>query len=218
MIFLDIHHFPTSSQGHTHGLIIFDIFSFYISFIPIKSSSADQIKTAFESYLSMHGIPEIVFTHNKQFITEDFQNLLSMANIKQIIKYPHSANITVDSQIEKFQRAYRSALLTSKIFNNKEWHQLYPLIIIQFNKLVSEFGLNRKMINFQEIIETQLPIITEIPEFPYLSHILQQTAYRFRSKLQKFLSNKQPKTKKTQLAQTNEFNLHELVKIGRAHV
>ena len=74
------------------------------------------------------------------------------------------------------------------------------------------------MINFQEIIETQLPIITEIPEFPYLSHILQQTAYRFRSKLQKFLSNKQPKTKKTQLAQTNEFNLHELVKIGRAHV
>ena len=121
MVSLDIQYFPTSSKGYTHGLIISDLFSSYISFIPLKSKSSEQIETAFKSYISMHGIPKVVFTDNDQSFLGNFQDLLSMYNIQHATSYPYSQNNnTVEAQVRKFQNEYRSALLSSEIFKHKE--------------------------------------------------------------------------------------------------
>ena len=45
-ISIDILYMPTSSKGHTHGLIIADMFSLYLSFFPLKSKSSTAVATA----------------------------------------------------------------------------------------------------------------------------------------------------------------------------
>jgi hypothetical protein len=48
----DIIYLPRSSKGHTHALVIADLYSLYISFIPMKSKSAEATASALRSYIS----------------------------------------------------------------------------------------------------------------------------------------------------------------------
>ena len=135
-----------------------------------------------------------------------------MYNIQHATSYPYGQHSnTVEAQVRKFQNAYRSALLSSEIFKHKEWHQLYPLVIIRLNTLISKYGLSREMIHFQNVLDNHLPLITEPSTYPDLDHALNETAFKFRSKLMKFLQNKQKAREKYKKGSFPEFNLHELV-------
>ena len=108
MVSLDIQYFPTSSKGFTHGLIISDLFSSYLSFIPLKSKSSDQIESAFKLYISMHGIPKVVYTDNDQSFLGNFQDLLSMYNIQHATSYPYGQHSnTVEAQVRKDRKSTR---------------------------------------------------------------------------------------------------------------
>ena len=56
----DIMYLPRSSKGHTHALVIADLYSLYISFIPMKSKSAEATASALRNYISFMGVPKVL--------------------------------------------------------------------------------------------------------------------------------------------------------------
>jgi hypothetical protein len=55
---------PTSTHGHTHGLLIADLYSMYVSFFPLKSKTSHATMTALNSFFSFQGIPSCVYSDN----------------------------------------------------------------------------------------------------------------------------------------------------------
>jgi hypothetical protein len=162
IISIDIIYMPPSSKGFTHGLLIADMFSLYLSFIPMKSKSASAVADALRHYISFQGIPEIVYSDNDPSFRAEVDTLLSTYNIQHATSYPYTQrNNSVEANVRKFKNCYRAAILESKIAAHKEWHTLYPLIIIRLNTAISKYGLSRELIHFNDTLDKHLPIITD---------------------------------------------------------
>jgi hypothetical protein len=67
---------PKSSKGHTHALIIADMFLMYISFFPLKGKSSEQVATALRSYFSLQGIPQLVYSDNDPFFLDKVKKIV----------------------------------------------------------------------------------------------------------------------------------------------
>ena len=112
IISMDILYFPKSSKGYTHGLILYDIFSMYISFFPLKNKSSSQIATALRSFISLQGVPETILSDNDPSFKDEVSQLFSQFNIKHITSFPYSQREnTVESQVRRFKNAYRAAMI-----------------------------------------------------------------------------------------------------------
>jgi hypothetical protein len=94
---------------------------------------------------------------------------------------------------------------------HREWHQLYPLVLVRLNTLISKYGLSREYVHFQDMNETHLPLIVDINLHPDLQSDLDHTAHRFRGAIQKFLNNKEKSKKHYPKGKEHNFILHELV-------
>ncbi len=91
---------PKSSQGHTHGLIIADLYSMYISFFPLKSKSSAAVATALRSYISFQGVPKIVYSDNDPSFKNEVEELLTSFNIQHATAYPYTQRENaVESQV-----------------------------------------------------------------------------------------------------------------------
>jgi hypothetical protein len=77
-----------------------------------------------------------------------------IANSKTLLKLKY--------EILKMHTQYRAAILSSEIFSHAQWHHLYPLVIIGINSMITKYYLSRENIHFQDVLENQLPIITDI--------------------------------------------------------
>jgi hypothetical protein len=208
----DIMYLPRSSKGHTHALVIADLYSLYISFIPMKSKSAEATASALRSYISFMGVPKVLLTDNDPTFRSEVTTLLASFNIQHQTSFPYmQRGNTVEGQVRKFLNAARAAIADSPIAKHTEWHVLYPLIIVRLNTLISKYGLSREYVHFQQILETHLPLIIDIKMDQELEDDLTQTSHKFRSAIQKFIKNK----KKAKLSypdkKTYDFALHELV-------
>jgi dUTPase len=208
----DIMYLPRSSKGHTHALVIADLYSLYISFIPMKSKSAEATASALRNYISFMGVPKVLLTDNDPTFRSEVTTLLASFNIQHQTSFPYmQRGNTVESQVRKFLNAARAAIADSPIAKHTEWHVLYPLIIVRLNTLVSKYGLSREYVHFQQILETHLPLIIDIKLDQDIEDDLTQTSHKFRGAIQKFLKNK----KKAKLSypdkKSYDFALHELV-------
>ena len=212
MVSIDILYFPTSSKGHTHGLMIADLFSLYVSFFPLKGKLAAQIATSLRTFFSLQGVPKVVYSDNDQSFLGEVQTLLSSYNIQHATSFPYSQKQNaVESQVRKFKNAYRSALLNNPIFSHREWHVIYPLVVIRLNTLISKYGLSREYVHFKDVLDTHLPLITEIPLTGELESDLDQLSHTFRAKVAKFLRNKEKSKQTYKPGKKYNFYLHELV-------
>ena len=209
---IDIIYMPTSSRGHTHGLLIADLYSLYLSFYPMKSKSATAVSTALRQYLSSQGIPNTVYSDNDPSFRSEVDTLLASYNIDHVTSYPYSQkNNSVEAQVRKFKNCYRAALMDSPIMTHKEWHMLYPLVIIRINTTISKYGLTREYVHYGQMLESHLPIITETNSFPELTEHLDNLSNSFRGKILKFLHNKQKAKLTYSKGIPKEFSIHELV-------
>ncbi len=74
-ISMDIMYLPKSKDGNTHGLLIGDLFSLYISFYPMKSKSSTEVAKKLNLYISSHGIPKSIYSSKPYIIFTMFTYL-----------------------------------------------------------------------------------------------------------------------------------------------
>ncbi len=212
IISIDILYMPPSSKGYTHGLLIADMFSLYLSFFPLKSKTASAVSDALGQYICLQGIPEVIYSDNDPSFRGEVDTLLAMYNIQHATSFPYSQkNNSVEANVRKFKNCYRAALLEDKICQHKEWHILYPLVIIRLNTLISKYGLSRELVNFNDILDNHLPIITESETHLPISEQLDEVSRNFKAKLSKFLHNKEKSKSYYKKGKKKPFTLHELV-------
>ena len=208
----DIIYMPKSSKGYTHALMIADLYSLYLSFIPLKSKSSEATAAAFRQYFTFMGIPEIVYTDNDQTFRGDVSTLLTSFQIQHRTSFPYmQRGNTVESQVRKFLNAARAAIEESHIAKHSEWHILYPLVIIRLNTLISKYGLSKEYVHFQQISDSHLPLILDIKLDEEIESNLSQTSHKFRGAIQKFLKNKEKSKLRYPNKKEYHFALHELV-------
>ena len=72
---MDILYFPKSARGHTHGLLVVDLFSMYLSFYPLKSKSSGAVSKAIRDYISHFCVPKFVYSDCDQSFRDDVEQL-----------------------------------------------------------------------------------------------------------------------------------------------
>jgi dUTPase len=211
-ISMDILYMPRSSRGHTHALLIADLYSMYLSFFPLKSKSSSAIAEALRQYISLQGIPKIVYSDNDKSFRDEVETLLKSYQIQHCTSYPYcQRGNTVEAQVRKFKNAARAAILENPLTNHTEWYSLYPLVVVRLNTMVSKYGASREIIHFQDQLDSQLPLITEFKCHDELEKDLNFEANKFRSAIMKFLHNKQKRKDTYKTGVTQPFLVHELV-------
>jgi hypothetical protein len=187
----DILYFPKSTSNYTHGLLIGDLFSLYVSFYPMKNKGSAEVAKCFRAYFAAQGVPKSVYTDSDPSFRGNTETLFRTYNVIHVTSYPYTQKENaVESQVRIFKNAYRAAILENNIFKIPEWDVLYPLVICRINALISKYGMSRESVHFGTIIESSLPLITDCELFNPLEDDLKQLSDRFRDKIGKFLMRK----------------------------
>jgi hypothetical protein len=208
----DILYFPKSSKGYTHGLLVADLFSLYISFYPMKSKNSAEVANCFRTYFAAQGIPKSIYTDSDQSFRGDTETLLRTYGIRHITSYPYTQKENaVESQVRIFKNAYRAAILENNIFKIPQWDALYPIVICRINSLISKYGMSRESVHFGTVVESSLPLITDSELFNPLEEDLKQLSDRFRDKIGKFLMRKKRNKDLYKIGKTKKFYMYELV-------
>jgi len=212
MVSIDILYLPTSSKGHTHALLVSDLFSNYLSFYPLKSKSSEAVADAFRQYMSTQGVPKLVYSDSDMSFQGSFTTLLATYHVQHITSYPYTQQQNaVEAQVRIFKNAYRAALIDNPIINSAHWHILYPVVIIRLNAMITKYGFSREYIHYQNTLDTHLPIITTVNCTQELKNSFSEMAYKFNSKVKKFLNNKRKSKEQYKKTKKSKFLLHELV-------
>ena len=211
-ISMDILYMPRSAKGHTHALLIADLFSMYLSFYPLKSKTSGAIASALRLYISTQGVPKVVYSDNDPSFRDEVETLLTSYSIQHCTGYPYNQqNNSVEAQVRKFKNAARAAILDNPLTNHTEWCNLFPLVIVRLNSMVSKYGASRELIHFQDILETQLPLITEFKCHEELQKDIEFGAKKFKKIIGKFMANKAQSKHMYKKGIATPYLLHELV-------
>jgi hypothetical protein len=127
IVSMDILYFPTSSKGHTHGLLITDLYSMYLSFFPLKSKTSAAVAEALRTFFSLNGPPSIVYSDNDNSFLGETQHIFTMFNVQHATSFPYSQkNNPVEGHVRSFKNACRAAISENPVFSHRDWHILYP--------------------------------------------------------------------------------------------
>jgi dUTPase len=208
----DILYFPKSTSNFTHGLLIGDLFSLYVSFYPMKNKGSAEVAKCFRAYFAAQGVPKSVYTDSDPSFRGNTETLFRTYNVTHVTSYPYTQKENaVESQVRIFKNAYRAAILENNIFKIPEWDVLYPLVICRINALISKYGMSRESVHFGTIVESSLPLITDCELFNPLEDDLKQLSDRFRDKIGKFLMRKKRKKELYNIGKKTKFFMYELV-------
>ena len=208
----DILYFPKSSSGYTHGLLIADLFSLYVSFFPMRSKNSAEVAKAFDKYLSAMCPPKNLYTDSDQSFRGEVETLLRLWNITHITSYPYTQKQNaVESQVRIFKNAYRAAILENDIFKIPQWDKLYPMVICRINVMISKYGMSRESVHFGTIVDSSLPLIVDCEAFSPLEDDLKQLCDRFRDKIGRFLMRKKRDKELYKIGKSKHFYMYELV-------
>jgi hypothetical protein len=209
---MDILYMPRSSKGHTHALLIADMFSMYLSFYPLKSKSSAAITDALRLYITTQGVPKIIYSDNDPSFRDEVETLLTSYSIQHCTGYPYNQqNNSVEAQVRKFKNAARAAIMDNPLTNHTEWCNLYPLVIVRLNSMVSKYGASRELIHFQDILDTQLPLITEFKCHDELQKDIEFGSKKFKAIIGKFMAKKAQSKHMYKKGISTPYLLHELV-------
>jgi len=208
----DILYFPQAASGHTHGLLIADLFSLYLHFYPLKSKSSTEIAAKFRAYFASHGIPKSIYTDSDMSFRGECEREFRLHHILHVTSFPYTQKENaVESQVRIFKNAYRAAILENEIFKVQHWDKLYPLVICRLNALISKYGMSRESVHFGQIVDSSLPLITDSELFQPLEEDLKQLSDRFRDKIGKFLNKRKRNKELYKIGKERKFYIHELV-------
>jgi hypothetical protein len=208
----DILYFPKSTSGYTHGLLIGDLFSLYISFYPMKSKGSAEVAQCFRAYFAAQGVPKSIYTDSDNSFRGLNENLFRTYGVTHVTSYPYTQKENaIESQVRIFKNAYRAAILENNIFKIPQWDVLYPLVICRINALISKYGMSRESVHFGTVVESSLPLITDCELFSPLEDDLKQLSDRFRDKIGKFLMRKKRKKELYKIGKQWKFYMYELV-------
>ena len=100
-ISMDILYLPKSRGGYTHGLLIGDLFSLYISFYPMKSKTSQEVAKKLNLYISSHGIPKSIYSDSDPSFRGETEKLIRTYNIQHVTSYPYTQK---ENQVEAPRR------------------------------------------------------------------------------------------------------------------
>jgi dUTPase len=211
-ISIDIIYFPKSSRGHTHGLLMVDLYSMYLSFTPLKSKSSAAVAKALREYISYFGVPKYVYSDCDQSFRGEVEVLFHQYNVEHLTSYPYTQKQnTVEGHVRIFKNSYRSALMESNVFKHSDWDFLYPLVISRLNSMISKYGVSREAIQFGYVSEINLPIITDSVLFEPLEDDIDKASKLFKQRVGKFMNSKLKNKKYYKSGKAQKYNLMELV-------
>ena len=110
-----------------------------------------------------------------------------------------------------FKNSYRSALTESSIFKHRDWDLLYPLVLIRLNTMITKYGMSRKVIQFGDVTEHNLPIVTDSVLYEPLEEELDEISKLFKARVGRFINKKKANKKYYKIGKDIKFNNHELV-------
>ena len=211
-ISMDILYFPKSSRGHTHGLLIVDIFSMYVSFYPLKSKNSSEICRALRMYISNFTSPKAIYSDNDQSFRGDCENLFVQYNIKHYTSYGYTQRSNyVEGQVRNFKNMYRGAFLENPIFKHRDWDFLYPLVVTRINSLVSKYGVSREELHFGHSSMSNIPLITDSILFEPLENDIEEISKHFKSRIGHFLNKRKRDKQYYKISKDKSFGLGEIV-------
>ena len=209
---MDILYFPKSTRGYTHGLIISDLYSLYISFYPLKEKSSRQVANALRSYISAHGPPKTIYSDNDPSFRGEVELLLRPYGITHMTSYPYcQKQNSVESQVRIFKNAYRAAILDNEVFKTKDWDVLYPLVVCRINAMITKYGMSRETVHYGYAVESSLPLITDATLFEPLEEDLKETANRFKERMGRFMQKRKRNVLHYKIGKEKKFYMNELV-------
>ena len=112
--------YPRSKSGNAYVFIVLDHFSKFVFSKALKqATSSNIIKFLRQEIFNVFGVPHIIHSDNgKQFLSQDFQNLLS----KYCIKHFKTANYAPQSNAsERVNRTLLSAIRSYLKTDQREW-------------------------------------------------------------------------------------------------
>ena len=175
----------------THGLLVVDLFSMYLSFYPLKSKSSGAVSKAIRDYISHFCVPKFVYSDCDQSLRGEVEQLFYQYNITHHTSYPYTQKQnTVEGHVRMFKNSYRSALMESDVFKHRDWDFLYPLVITRLNGMISKYGISREAVQFGNISENNLPLITDSVLFEPLEEELDNASKLFKARVGKFINKK----------------------------
>ena len=211
-ISMDILYFPKSKRGYTHGLIISDLYSLYVSFYPLKNKNSRDVAKALRSYVSAHGTPKTVYSDNDPSFRGDVEILVRQYGIGHMTSYPYcQKQNSVESQVRTFKNAYRAAILDNEIFKTQDWDILYPLVVCRINSMITKYGMSRETVHYGYAVESSLPLITDASLFAPFEEDLKITAERFKERMGRFMQRRKRNKTHYKVGKEKKFYVNELV-------
>ncbi len=93
----------------------------------------------------------------KRFDAMEAKIAMLETNVQHATSYPYvQRGNTVEAQVRKVKNAARAAIMDNPITNHAEWHNLYPLVIVRLNTMLSKYGASRELIHFQDTLHTHI--------------------------------------------------------------
>ena len=128
------------------------------------------------------------------------------------MSYPYTQKEnTVKGHVRMFKNSYRSALTESSIFKHRNWDLLYPLVLIRLNTMITKYGMSREIMQFGDVTEHNLPIVTDSVLYEPLEEDLDEISKLFKARVGRFINKKKANKKYYKIRKDIKFNNHELV-------
>ena len=209
---LDVIELPESNHGYSYGLLISDLFTLYVSFYPMKDNNSAAVAHCLERYFSAQRTPKSVYTEDSHVFRGHVSHLLSRFRVTHVTTNLKSRRMSnVESQVKTLRNAYRSTILQSKFFQGHLWCKLFPIVICKMNAAISKYGINRESLYYGELIESSLPLLSDIDIFGPLEEDLEETCRKFRDKMGRLMGKKKRDKTKYRKGKENGICMHELV-------
>ena len=209
---MDIIYLPKSKDGNTHGLLIGDLFSLYISFYPMKSKTSSEVAKKLNLYISSHGVPKSIYSDSDPSFRGETEKVIRMYGIQHATSFPYTQKENaVEAQVRTFKTASRAAIAESEVFKRDSWDKLFPIVICRINSLISKYGMSREAMHFGNMIESSLPLITDTELFSPLEEDMEETAKKFRDKMGRFMAKRERNKKYYKIGKEHKFYIYELV-------
>ena len=61
---LDIVHLTKTKNGYSYGLLVYDLFTLYVSFYPMDNNDSRSVAQCLGKYFALHGVPKSIYTED----------------------------------------------------------------------------------------------------------------------------------------------------------
>ena len=211
---LDLVLLPETRDGYCYGLLIVDLFTLYVSFYPLKDKGSVSVAECLQKYFALHGKPKSVFSEDCLSFWRYVDRLLYNYKITHVTcnAYKKRGMSDMESQVLTLRKAYRTTIMQSRFFQQPEWSEIFPIVICKLNAAIVKLGINRESVHYGQLVESSLPVLTDVDIFGPLEEEFDQVCKRFRDKMGRFMGKKKRiKLKEDRLESGKKFCQHEYV-------